>query len=136
MLQQPSTGYGAVAETLLQARPMSRRFLRRHELCVALNDVAAAVDPATYVSAIGRGAAGLLVARGMPVWAAHALMGTAVKTLMVGAVVDPTTHLRLVLRGLVVLVCPSLQRCPARAPVCSALADPEAAQQLRSALVT
>ncbi|WP_432507238.1 hypothetical protein [Kineococcus arenarius] len=136
VLQDPSTGYEAVAEALLEARPLSRRVLRRHELCVALNDVAAAIDPATYAGAIGRRAAGLLVAQGVPTWAAHALTGTAVKTLMLGTAVDPSTHLRLVLRALILLVCPNLERCPTCAPVCSTLASPEAAQQLRFALAT
>ncbi|WP_432548643.1 hypothetical protein [Kineococcus sp. SYSU DK004] len=136
MLQDPSSGYEAVADVLWGARPLSRRFLRRHELCVALNDVAAAIDPATYAGAVGQGAAAFLVAQRVPGWAAYALTGTAVKTLLLASGVDPGLQLRLVLRALIVLVCPGLEHCPTCAPVCSALASPEASQQLRFALAT
>lgn len=135
VLQDPSTGYEAVAEVLLQARPMTSRWFRRHDLCVALNDLAEAIDPATYANALGQGVADAFIAWGMPTWAAHALAASSVKTLMLAAgAVDPTAQLRLVLRGLILLVCPNLDRCPTCSPVCNTLAGPTVAQQLRFAL--
>jgi hypothetical protein len=138
-LFQPSGVYEVVADRLLDKTKTQRRFRRPkgHWLCVVLNDAARSCETGTYVDLAARGIErGLREAYGMPKVVANVLAqcaATSAKLLLAPTVFGPT-NLPIVLRGLIALVCPDLDRCPTQADVCTALFGPLVADTLRLAV--
>lgn len=126
--------FALVADELLEHMPWWRRKNRGHWLCKSLNASAAAVDPETYFVALGTGTTAVLRDTGMPRFAAEVIG----KSFAFGAGrlagSLSTDHLVLVLRVLILLVCPDFDRCPTQSTVCTHLMSPGVESMLRESL--
>jgi hypothetical protein len=137
-LFQPDGIYEVVADRLLSKTKMRRRFgpSRNHWLCIVLNNAAHMCETGTYIDLAAQGVEdGLRKAYGMPKVVARTLTQCAAvgaKLLLSPTVFGPA-NFPVVLRGLVALVCPNLERCPTQADVCTTLLGPLAADSLRTA---
>jgi hypothetical protein len=131
--------YEVVADRLLAKTKMQRRFGRGrgHWLCIVLKNAAIMCDTGTYIDLVAQGVEqGLCGAYGMPKVAAKVLAqcaATGAKRLLAPTVFGPA-NFPVVLRGLIALVCPNLERCPTQSDVCKALLGPLAANSLRTAV--
>jgi hypothetical protein len=138
-LFKPGGVYDVVADRLLDKTKMQRRFgrSRGHWLCVVLNDAARSCETGTYIDLVAQGVEkGLREAYGMPRVVAKVFAqcaGTSVKLLLAPTVFVPS-NFPIVLRGLIALVCPNLERCPTQADVRTALLSPFVADSLRLAV--
>jgi hypothetical protein len=138
-LFQPGGAYEIVADRLLDTTRPERKFKRPsgHWLCVVLNDAARSCETGTYVDLAAKGIEqGLRKAYRMPRVVARVLAdcaGTSAKLLLASTVFG-SANLPIVLRGLIALVCPNLDRCPTQADVRTALLGPLAADSLRRAV--
>jgi hypothetical protein len=138
-LFEPNGVYEVVADRLLAKTKMRRRFGRRrdHWLCLVLNRAAHICDTGTYIDLAAQGVEqGLRAAYDMPKPVAKTLAqcaATGAKRLLPPTVFGPA-NFPVVLRALIALVCPNLERCPCQSDVCTALLGPLAASGLRGAV--
>lgn len=125
--------YERLADRLLDNLPWWRRsrWLRGHWLCTCLNDLARGVDPGTYAEQIQKPVRDGLAALGFPKFIANVLgaSGGLVRKIALGH--TPITHLASVLRVLIALVCPNLDRCPTKPDVVKTFATPALAEYLK-----
>jgi hypothetical protein len=138
-LFEPDGVYEVVADHLLAKTKMRRRFGRSkdHWLCIVLNNAAHMCETGTYIDLIAQGAEqGLRTAYGMPKVVAKALAQCAANgaKLLLSPTVFGPANFPIVLRGLIALVCPNLERCPTQSDVCTTLLGPLAANSLRAAV--
>ena len=129
--------YESLADKLLDATRTRRLFSRRsHWLCEELNDLARVCSTGTYIDTAKDGAARLLHTQlGAPKAIANVLaagFAFGAKAALAPTIVGPA-NLTVVLRALVALVCPDLERCPAQTDVFKALLGPRVAIGLRAA---
>ena len=138
-LFEPDGVYEVVADYLLAKTEMRRRFGRNrdHWLCIVLNNAAHMCETGTYIDLVAQGVEqGLRTAYGMPKVVAKTLAqcaATGAKHLLAPTVFGPA-NFPIVLRGLIALVCPNLERCPTQSDVCTTLLGPLAANSLRAAV--
>lgn len=136
-LFEPDGVYEVVADRLLAKTKMRRRFgrSRGHWLCLMLNNAARMCDTGTYIDLAAQGVEqGLCAVYGMPKVVAKTLAqcaATGAKRLLAPTVFGPA-NFPVVLRGLIALVCPNLERCPTQSDVCATLLSPLAANSLRA----
>lgn len=116
--------YESLADRLIEQVPFRRRVTRNHWLCEQLNDTAEMLDPEKYRKLIGRSTRLGLVELGMPKYMANVIgagAGFGVK-IVLGR--TPIGNISKVLRILIPLVCPDLNKCPTRGKVFSAFIGP------------
>lgn len=133
ILVDPASGYGRLADRLLDAMPWYRGRNRGHWLCRRLDEAARGLSPGTYLRRVGDVVAQELVRRGLPRFAA-VLIGEATVSAsgrLVGSL--GTDQLIAALRGLTLLVCPDFERCPTQQSVCTHFLQPGVEDALRSA---
>jgi hypothetical protein len=135
-LFDPRSVYEVVADLLLAKTKMRRRFGsgRGHWLCLVLNRAARICDTGTYIDLAAQDIEqGLRARYEMPKPVAMTLAQCAAvgaKRLLSPTVFGPA-NFPIVLRGLIALVCPNLERCPCQSDVCTTLLGPFAAKSLR-----
>jgi hypothetical protein len=136
-LFEPDGIYEIVADRLLAKTKMRRRFgqKRDHWLCLVLNQAAHMCDTGTYIDLAAQGVEQRLrAAYDMPKPVAKTLAECAAagaKRLLPPTVFGPG-NFPVVLRGLIALVCPNLERCPCQSDVCTTLLGPLATNGLRT----
>jgi hypothetical protein len=138
-LFKPGGVYEVVADRLLDKTKTQRRFgrPRGHWLCVVLDDAARSCETGTYIDLAAQGVEqGLRQAYGMPRVVAKVLAQCAATSakLLLAPTVFGSANFPIVLRGLIALVCPNLDRCPTQADVRTALLGPFVADGLRLAV--
>lgn len=137
---QPDGVYELVADHLLSRTRAHRRFKhpRGHWLCVVLNNAARSCETGTYIDLVSESVEkGLCEEYGIPRVVAKVLTECAAasaKLLLAHTVFGPA-NFPTVLRALIALVCPNLDRCPTQGDVRTALLGPLAAKSLRAAVV-
>lgn len=133
ILVDPSSGYGRLADRLLDGMPWYRGRNRGHWLCRQLDEAAGALSPGTYLRRVGDVVAQELVRHGLPRFAA-VLIGEATMSAggrLIGSL--GTDQLIAGLRGLTLLVCPEFGHCPTQQSVCTYFLEPGVEKALRSA---
>ena len=127
----PGTGFREMADQILDIAPWYRRVTSSHWLCVAFDEAAGALSLDTYISLAGDAVECACVRAGAPSFAAK-VIGKSASKLLSKSVSGGTDQLPTILRGLVLLVCPRFERCPAQGSVCSHFASPVVEQALRT----
>jgi hypothetical protein len=123
--------YEQLADRLIDNLPLHRRWRRGHWLCMCLNDLAHGVDPDTYAEQVRKPIRDGLIALGFPGFIAAALGASGGVGLKVALGHMPLTHLTSVLRVLIALVCPNLDKCPTKLDVAKNFTSPVLAECLK-----
>lgn len=134
LILDPDSRYRLVADQLLERLPLHRRLTRNHWLCAVLNNTCKAISPATYANYLGANVTSLLVDAGMPKLFAETI-GQATAFVAVSTI-NASSYDQLIagLRLLIVLVCPSLDVCPAQNEVRTTLIAPGIEEVLKRRL--
>jgi hypothetical protein len=123
--------YESLADKLIENVPAGHRTWRGHWLCRQLKEAADGLDPDTYAKLGGETVRDGLRALGLPQYMADALGAGAGVTLKINFGRTDLGTLSKVLRVLIPLVCPNIDRCPGMTEATKTLCSPAVGERLR-----
>lgn len=123
--------YEKLADKVIENQPWVRRATRGHWLCKQLAAAARGLDPATYAEQVGKSVRDGLRGLGLPAFMANALGAGSGVALKIVFGHTPLATLPKVLRVLIPLVCPNINRCPTEVEVIQTLLSAALADRLK-----
>jgi len=123
--------YKKLADKLVENQPWARRASRGHWLCKQLNEAAKGLDPGTYAEQAGKTVGDGLRTLDLPPFMADALGAGSGVALKITFEKTSIGDLSKVLRALIPLVCPNINRCPAEVEVAKTFVSPVLADRLK-----